>query len=173
MKTDPAGTVQAGTLPKPLPPRPGRGGAGLLDLIPFRGVVGILKHSASSLFRGGAGLAACAAFFLAGCQSPQGLKYQVSGLQIAPAGNAPQAPKITMGIHSFSTPDPPDAGPGINRVQIRGWGINHTATITHGPVGEQMHKAGDTLPKSLEVLHGQQNQPTIIPRPNAPAALPE
>lgn len=101
---------------------------------------------------------------LSGCAVPEGLQHQASGIQISPFGDAPQAPKVTAGMYSFSLPDPPDSGPVINRTQIRGFGLNHNQTTTHGPIGDQIQSAAgipenyqkvDTLERVMQALHGQ------------------
>lgn len=93
-----------------------------------------------------------------GCRIPDGTNVTTSGvgLIVEPFGSAPQAPKAAVGSfsNSFSLPAPAEAGPTINRIQVRAPGVDHTSTVTQGPVGQEMQAAGDVLPKSLEALHG-------------------
>lgn len=110
----------------------------------------------------------------AGCAGlPAGTKASASGFMFEPFGSSPTAPKAVVGIYSYSTPDPSGSAPGINRVQIRSIFADHTSTNIHGRVGEEMQKAGDILPKTMNALHGEQATLPALPLPTLPSATPD
>ena len=94
---------------------------------------------------------------LAGCQLPEGTNMENStvGFDFAPLGKGPNSPRLLLGSSTqhFSTPPPPDAGPVLNRSQVRAPFIDQTSTIAAGPVGEQLGQAGDVLTDAVKSLH--------------------
>lgn len=105
-------------------------------------------------------LVTCAiiAAVLCGCSSiikdmPPGTNIQISttGFRVAP--QAVDGPiMLGQSTVSLQTPSPPDAGPSLNRNQVRAGltGVDVTSTVATGPVGEQIDAAGGPL--ALEQL---------------------
>tara|TARA_R110002072_G_scaffold238769_3_gene396403 strand:- start:21181 stop:21603 length:423 start_codon:yes stop_codon:yes gene_type:complete len=95
---------------------------------------------------------------LAGCSSvlkdlPPGSNVQVSTTGVRLSPQAIDGPLILgQSTYSLQTPTPDDAGPGLNRNQVRAGltGIEITSTVATGPVGEQLQQAGG--PEALKQL---------------------
>lgn len=101
-----------------------------------------------------------------GCSSlkdlPPGSNIQVSTTGVRLSPQAMDGPFILgQSTYAVQTPTPADAGPGLNRNQVKAGltGIEITSTVATGPVGEQINAAGG--PEALDRL---------LPRPPPPAA---
>jgi len=105
-------------------------------------------------------------FVAAGCNSlgdmPPGTQYQSStfGLRIAP--QAVDSAPVVFGSHTtiITTPQPPDAGPNLNRFQGQAPFVDVKSTVASGPVGDELQKAGG--PEALDRLLPSRTVPNPI-----------
>lgn len=94
--------------------------------------------------------------FLSGCNAisklPPGTQLQSStfGLKISP--QAIDATPFALGSHTtiITTAQPADGGVGLNRFEGSAPGVNVRSTVTSGPIGSEIEKAGGV--PALEVL---------------------
>jgi hypothetical protein len=116
-----------------------------------------------------------AAILCSGCSSGKSYTREASGLGLLlePLGSGPNAPRAALGSFAVSAmvKDKEDSQPLLNRVFIEGpLGAQHKATQGAGPVGDELAKAGSTLPAVVAAEH-KENRP-LLPF-EAPVNLPE
>ena len=98
-------------------------------------------------------LLAIATLAVSGCSSldklPPGVQLQSSTFGVKVSPSAPDGTPFVIGSHTtiITTPQPPDAGPNLNRFE-GGAGVTGAtvkSTVASGPVGDQLEKAGPAI----------------------------
>ncbi len=93
------------------------------------------------------------ALLLSGCSGlknlPDGVQLQSSTFGVKVSPSAPDGTPFVIGSHTtiITTPQPPDAGPNLNRFEGGAGvaGATVKSTVASGAVGDQLEKAGPAI----------------------------